>query len=417
MGSMLRALVLPVLLAGLSADAAPARVSVDTSLELPWFKYEGDSHFEFGELLGKQFRDAISTRLRLSSQLHTVLLPFYNTPLGKTTYDKYLATHNKTFPSYVEELEGISAGSGEPFSTLFLINLIEEFGQSIPRPNAFQCQLHCSDLVLHTSNLCVVGHNEDSGAGDVNHTALVTAKIKGEPWFTAYTYLGDLPTGAFGANEHGVAFSLNYVEPLDIDVGGLGRGFVSRDVLGSTSLDDAIARITRPGQASGHNIQIMHIPSSRVFNIEVASFNRSNVREILVGDPPFFHTNQYQSMLIRQPASPSSYHRLRRYSHVVPPTSVSTTLALLGDQGDKSYPIFHDDKSHVNGELSNWTLITALFDVKNGVLYLLHPRVNPSQARVAMVVDLFDVQRVTLLHTAPEQGTAQANMLAAKPRS
>ncbi|RHY32016.1 hypothetical protein DYB32_002948 [Aphanomyces invadans] len=134
--------------------------------------------------------------------------------------------------------------------------------------------------------------------------------------------------------------SLIDVEPLDIDVGSLGRGFVSRDVLGSTSLDDAIARITRPGQASGHNIQ-----------------------------------------------------------------------------GDKSYPIFHDDKSHVNGELSNWTLITALFDVKNGVLYLLHPRVNPSQARVAMVVDLFDVQRVTLLHTAPEQGTAQANMLAAKPRS
>ncbi|ETV89466.1 hypothetical protein H257_00737 [Aphanomyces astaci] len=409
---MLRVLVLSVLLACCAVDAAPARVSVDTSLDLPWFSYEGDSHFEFGEALGKQFRVEINDRLRLSSQLQGVLLPFYATPLGKSTYDKYLSAHNHTFPDYVEELQGISAGSGVPFSTLFLINIVEEYGNSIPLPNAFESQLHCSDLVLHTSDVCVVGHNEDSGAGDVNRTALVTAKIKNNPWFTAFTYLGDLPTGAFGANQHGVAFSMNYVEPLDIDVGGLGRGFISRDLLGATSHDDAVARITRPGQASGHNFQLMDVPTARVLNIEVASFNRTNIREITAGSAPFFHTNQYQSLLIRQPVFPSSYHRLRRYTHVTPPSSVASILALLGDQGDTSYPIFHDDKSHAKGELSNWTLITVLFDVKNGVLYLLRPRVNPGEARVAMVVDLLDVQHVKLLHTASEQDLAKTNMLA-----
>ncbi|RHY11210.1 hypothetical protein DYB25_000187 [Aphanomyces astaci] len=285
---MLRVLVLSVLLACCAVDAAPARVSVDTSLDLPWFSYEGDSHFEFGEALGKQFRVEINDRLRLSSQLQGVLLPFYATPLGKSTYDKYLSAHNHTFPV---------------------------------RPAIPLLKCHRSD---------------------VNRTALVTAKIKNNPWFTAFTYLGDLPTGAFGANQHGVAFSMNCVK-----------------------------------------------------NVTIVCF---------VG---------------RQPVFPSSYHRLRRYTHVTPPSSVASILALLGDQVSEramssytSYPIFHDDKSHAKGELSNWTLITVLFDVKNGVLYLLRPRVNPGEARVAMVVDLLDVQHVKVLHTASEQDLAKTNMLA-----
>ncbi len=31
--------------------------------------------------------------------------------------------------------------------------------------------------------------------------------------FVAFTYAGDLPTGAFGWNDRGVAFTLNYVHP------------------------------------------------------------------------------------------------------------------------------------------------------------------------------------------------------------
>ena len=70
----------------------------------------------------------------------------------------------------------------------------------------------------------------------------------------------------------------------------------------------------------------------RVANIEVASFNRSVVSEIAAGDPAFFHTNQYQTLLLRQPMSPSSFHRLRRYRHLTPPRSVQAVLNVLGDQ-------------------------------------------------------------------------------------
>ncbi|KAF0698015.1 Aste57867_11346 [Aphanomyces stellatus] len=396
-----------------ATTAAPARVTVDSTLPLPWFQYEGDSHYEFGQALGAQFKDKIAARILQSTQLQTTLLPFFATALGKATYDKYLATHNTTFPEFIEEIQGMSNGSGIPFSTLFLMNIVEEYGQSIPRPNTFVSQMHCSDLVLHTTEFCIVGHNEDSGAGDVNKTALVTAKIHGDPAFTAFTYLGDLPTGAFGANEHAIAFSMNYVEPLDIDVGGLGRGFVSRDLLRATDYADAIARMTRVGQAAGHNFQLMDVGAGHVVNVEVASFNRTNIRAIKADAPPFFHTNQYQSLLIRQPVGSSSYHRLRRYSHMAPPTSVAAILALLGDQADSEFPVFHDATSHAKGELSNWTLITVVFDVKNAVAYLLYPGVNPTMARVMMVLDLRNIQNVKLVHDddGPDALTAQATML------
>ncbi|KDO32798.1 hypothetical protein SPRG_19422 [Saprolegnia parasitica CBS 223.65] len=393
-----------------------AATVADDAYTLPWFQYEGDSHYEFGLALGEHFRATIQARVAATQALQATLLPFYATPAGEAIYNTYLATHNRTFPAYVEEVLGMAHGSAVAFSTLFILNIIEEYSTSMrvaltdnwlrPAP-----AVHCTDIVLHTTNTCIVAHNEDSGLADVNRTAVVTAKIQGNAWFTAYTYLGDLPSGAFGANDNGVAFSLNYVEPLDIDSNGLGRGFVSRDLLAATSYDDAIERVTQPNQATGHNIQLMDTVHQRVANIEVASFNRSVVTEIAAGDPTFFHTNQYQTLLLRQPMSPSSYHRLRRYRHLTPPRSIQAVLEVLGDQGDTSYPIFHDATSHAAGELSNWTLLTVIFDVLNRKAYFLQPQVNPRVASVIMVLDLRNVNHVQVLRSVQERVDAALRLL------
>lgn len=97
--------------------------------------------------------------------------------------------------------------------TIFMVNLIEEFEDSIPasfQPKAERARvLRCSDIVLTAPHLRAVAHNEDGAVNDVNRTAIVTAKIGQNPKFVAYTYLGDLPSGAFGFNDKGVAFTLN----------------------------------------------------------------------------------------------------------------------------------------------------------------------------------------------------------------
>jgi hypothetical protein len=45
-----------------------------------------------------------------------------------------------------------------------------------------------------------------------------------------------------------------------------------------------------------------------------------------------------------------------------------------GDQGDTQYPVFHDLVSHVAGELSDWTLATALFSLDNRTMTMCVPQ-------------------------------------------
>jgi hypothetical protein len=121
----------------------------------------------------------------------------------------------------MEELRGLAEGSGLPFETVFVMNLSEEFDDAVPAdvalgsPAARHKTLRCSDIVLvgGPEQLRVVAHNEDADVSDVNHAAIVTATIGDRPTFVAFTYLGDLPSGAFGYNARGVAFTLNCAFP------------------------------------------------------------------------------------------------------------------------------------------------------------------------------------------------------------
>ncbi|KAG2775381.1 hypothetical protein PC129_g14300 [Phytophthora cactorum] len=371
------------------------------------FEFYGDSHFEFGRQMGLRFRDKIQDRMRLNSKLQTLLLPFAKTSTGRKLLDRYLLTHRTRFPQYVEELEGVAEGSDVSFETIFIENIVEEFSNSIPpsfQSDVFSTEarhpvLRCSDIVLSSSEMHVVAHNEDSGEVDVNRTAIVIAKIADEPKFVAYTYLGDLPSGAFGFNQNGVAFTLNFVQPSEIFVGGLGRGFISRDLLTAKNANDATAIITREGQAAGHNFQLMDVPAKRMWNIEVASFNRHIVYEFKEEGnaiSAFFHANQYQRLQIAQPPYQSSLHRLQRYNELTPPTTIDEALVVLGDQEDRSWPVFHDHLSHARGDLSGWTLTTIVFDLDKGkaVSFLG----NPAHCRQNLV---WDLSNVTMLSAAP----------------
>lgn len=179
------------------------------------------------------------------------------------------------------------------------------------------------------------------------------------------------------------------MQPAQTFVGGIGRGFVSRDLLHATNASDALARITRPQQATGHNFQLMDVGAQKVWNVEVASFERHVVHEYVVNGTDvsaYFHANQYQRLDIEQPPYASSLHRLQRYSELTPPTNARDALAILGDQHDRSYPVFHDALSHERGELSGWTLTTVLFDLLEGRAYSY--RGNPKDLNVKFIWNL-----------------------------
>ena len=74
------------------------------------------------------------------------------------------------------------------------------------------------------------------------------------------------------------------------------------------------------------------------------------------------------------------------------PTTAEDIRAVLGDQNDTQYPIFHDELSHARGELSDWTVATALFDLDARTMTMYHG--NPKNNDVMYLRDLADVKPV-----------------------
>ena len=400
---------------------AVATAAKSSAAPFPTWTYRGDSHFDYGFQLGTTFSASIATRMANNTGLHSQLLPFAATKQGAADLAGFLALHEQVYPDYVEELRGMAAGAKQPFDSLLLMSLSEEFGYARQKANGGGAGAgavttnrvpdHCSDYMLNRyggGSEVAVAHNEDNDAFNEGHFVMVTATIGGAPTWTALVYLGELATGAFGFNAAGVAVSLNYLGPdaNETVVPGLGRNFVARELLDQRSVDAAVAVATRDGQCAGHNYQVMDTRKGRwrIVNVESASRGRHATREVLPGNPPFFHANMYQQgdyacnapqctdvgiSGLSQPYNTDSRTRIARAAAIAKaqgaPTTAKGLLYTLGDQQNRSWPIFHDKKSHARGDKAGYTLVTAMFNLTEGVLHLYHgnPR-NASHAVMAL---------------------------------
>ena len=147
------------------------------------------------------------------------------------------------YPEFVAELHGLADGAAQPFTRVFLMNVKEELSYFLPTmPSDSQARRrrpdHCSDYLVSTPDVKLGGHNEDSALATVNHTLFVDGTVGTAARFVAYSYAGELPTVAFGLNTHGVGFTLNFVQPTEFIKFGVGRNFISRQLLTATSFED-----------------------------------------------------------------------------------------------------------------------------------------------------------------------------------
>ncbi|XP_028247364.1 uncharacterized protein LOC114424719 [Glycine soja] len=134
-----------------------------------------------------------------------------------------------------------------------------------------------------------------------------TTKMQMLPLLATPTLIkGILPDGlffvdcAFGFNSQGLAFTLDSDPPAEDEIvaGGIGRNFISRDLLEATSMDDAMNRIKSSEVSVGHSYNLFETSTRRIVNVETASRKRISVYE--VGNTPFFHANMYLHLPINQ---------------------------------------------------------------------------------------------------------------------
>ncbi|XWS61680.1 hypothetical protein CRYUN_Cryun07bG0146700 [Craigia yunnanensis] len=262
-----------------------------------------EDDYQLGFLIGQRFCNQIRSRLAGDLILQNQLLPFARTPRAQPLIKALSETNQKKFPRYWAELLGTAEGSGVPVLDIILINFRKEIlpfiSNTAMNSNADTTD-DCSDVLIVSDLMALAAHNEDANVALVGHTYLIKGKLSNGLSFIAYTYAGELPSCAFGFNNHGLAFTLNSVPPTEGEIvpAGIGRNFVSRDLLEATSIADALARIHSSEVSVGHSYNLIDIRTRMILNVETASRSRVSVHE--VGATPFFHANMYLHLQVQQ---------------------------------------------------------------------------------------------------------------------
>ncbi|KAE9614094.1 hypothetical protein Lal_00016511 [Lupinus albus] len=323
--------------------------------------------YEMGFLIGQRFSQKIKSRVENDLILQNQLRPFAQKADSESLLKPLFHNNQRKFPRYWDELLGTAAGSGVPLLDILLMNLRKEILAFIPKEEIKGFNVDtpddCSDVLVVDESMAIAAHNEDANVALVGHTYLVKGILSDGVFFVGYTYAGELPSCAFGFNSHGLAFTLNSVPPAEDEVvaGGIGRNFVSRDILEATGIDDAVNRIRSSEVSVGHCYNLMEACTRRILNVETASGKRVSVHE--VGKTPFFHANMYLHLHINQVQDENSIHRQKRASFLAK-TSKEDFLSLLGDFDDKKYPIY------MTGPLLH-TLCTAVIDLDEQTLSII----------------------------------------------
>lgn len=379
-------------------EAMPHYTNVN---KLPLYEVHAGDNYDLGLQMGARFASSISDRYSRSTELNTLLECVRGE--GKSAYDIFLSNATRQFPQYVRELRGISDGSGQPFDAVFAMNMREEIGEFCPELANHEWVGHCSDVVIAAdgsssegSAVLLDAHNEDSGGNDVNNTFILHAHLGAtDNEFWAYVYAGDLPSGAFGwMPNRSLAFSLNYVQPSVGVLGGYGRGFLSRALLDTKSIDEMTQIATMDGQCAGHNYQLMDFSAKIVLNVEAANYGQHAIYEVVAAaaqkrikkhwggkrkedestTSPFFHANEYLHLAINQTYSASSQARELRFSQLPSPVDLVSALDVIGDTEPTSPPILtaklmakksQEDTYTIyrDGTDGGYTLHSAIFDI------------------------------------------------------
>ncbi|KAH8513320.1 hypothetical protein H0E87_006562 [Populus deltoides] len=366
-----------------------------------------DNPYQMGFLTGQRFSNKIRSRLSTDLVLQNQLLPFAKTPESQALIKALTINNQKKFPKYWDELLGTAEGSGVP---MILINFRKEILPFLPKSTAansnadtslYNTPDDCSDVLVVSDSMAIAAHNEDANVALVGHTYIIKATLPNGLSFVGYTYAGELPSCAFGFNSNGLsteewnpsshyraprlrphtldtAFTLNSVPPSEAEIvaGGIGRNFISRDLLEATSIDDALSKIQSSEVSVGHSYNLINIGTRRILNVETASRNRVSVHE--VGATPFFHANMYLHLQVEQVDDDNSKSRQERAA-VLPKRSKDDFLSLLGDTDHNRYPIYMTGPTL-------YTLCTAMIDLDDKTLSIIEG--NPKNGKVAYIFSM-----------------------------
>jgi isopenicillin-N N-acyltransferase like protein len=254
---------------GLYAQQATTANAADKK-NVPVIELSGNA-YERGLQHGKQLKVEIASvfikwknniRAAVSGDPDSLLTAFLKTTNFEPITRKYI-------PEIMDELKGISEGSGQNFNDVYAFQLVDEFWVYLDKQFNSKNH-HCSGLGVPAS---------------ANHPAYIAQNIDLESYMNGYQVLLHIAAtkkepeqyviscaglvGLSGMNEKGIGVCVNTLMELQASADGLPVAFIIRGILNKQNGNDALAFLKTVKHASGQNY-ILGITDS-VYDFEASA--------------------------------------------------------------------------------------------------------------------------------------------------
>lgn len=353
------------------------------------------THYDVAYTIGHQFSQQIRKFCSNFPEMKSVLLPYYDCREGRDVFDGFLRSCTAVFPQYVEEIRGMSLGSGVPFEKLFLLNCLNEMVILGKDTTKFEDKVAgCTTIYINQPDLKILAHNEDYSPYMQAYAYMAALKIddasvaknavqETQEYITSYCYPGFLPGGTFGFNHYGMVFLGNALYPTEALKECIPRRFVDRSLLSASSAAQAVNILERNhlGMAYGACINMASTKDvENMWTLEIGPRHQHYLHTIPTQADPlkdshFIHVNAYQFLQVDE-IDPvhlgSSANRYKRICEMPTPKNVQDVCRILGDTANEKYPIFRSPRPTDRSQ----TLATAVFNILENKLdiYLENPK-------------------------------------------
>ncbi|OWF42295.1 uncharacterized protein LOC110461356 [Mizuhopecten yessoensis] len=351
----------------------------DPAVSMPILHVRGN-HYEVGYQTGTAFQNRIKLFYQRSQLVQEKLLPFYSQRRGREIAEVYLRGARDNFPHLIREIQGMADGVGMAFEDIFILNIANEvynchFNEMQSWPPESD-NLGCSDIMINTPEVKMIGHNEDCDPVSKTCGYIVSAQViedSTDEKFTVFSYPGSLPGNTFAFNQHGMIFACNGLYPKTAILGATPRFFLNRSMMTATTVEHAlqIGKNVGGGCAVGFNLNIgnwkhpcemwgLEIgPGEKESKVHLHTFKEQGNNS---DTPCYMHTNNYKHLhVVEIDNLASSEARMKRILEFKAPSTGHEMKMILGDTKNDKYPIFRTPSATDSGE----TVVTALFDLKD----------------------------------------------------
>lgn len=215
---------------------------------LEFFEVKG-TDYEAGFAIGNKFKNYLQSRIIEFDE---------KAPHYQERIQDIENTLKNSFPYLLEEIYGRADGA-EISRDSYLLMLF---------PELFRKSEGCTTLVVKkTDGSVLFAHNDDNECFDLDNTALIKYDM-GDNYIISYTFVERLAGSAFSLNGKGMVFSSNYIFGDRMDLGNLSRYIVVRDVINSSSIDEALEKLKATNVASPFSLNMLELKTGRAINVE-----------------------------------------------------------------------------------------------------------------------------------------------------